>query len=73
MPFNKWANRKGGRSTAPAYKPPPAKNLDIVPKKSSGTGEVLLDIKLAEQVANILEVAPFISPAASLLAKIRKS
>jgi hypothetical protein len=71
MPFNKWANRKGGRSTAPAYKPPLI--WILFPKKSSGTGEVLLDIKLAEQVANVLEVAPFISPAASRLAKIRKS
>ncbi|KAJ6594427.1 hypothetical protein B0H19DRAFT_1247099 [Mycena capillaripes] len=54
------------------------KNRDVVPKKSLRKGETLLDgltitLALANDVANVLEVAPFIGRAASLLKKIQKA
>ncbi|KAF8184630.1 hypothetical protein K438DRAFT_1837602 [Mycena galopus ATCC 62051] len=83
--LNKWS--RGKESTAvdsasilPESNPPSTSgvNVPVVPQESTSaadsvTQNISLVLVLAEQVANIAQVAPFIAPAAALLTEILKS
>lgn len=70
-----WINRK--RSTAQASVPkesnPPPAGKKVASAVESLTDNISLALAIAEQVVHIAQVAPFIAPAAALLAEILKS